>query len=173
MHKGTSSVPKQKWNPRHSAKVLNSDFYLCPRSKPHLQNYLIDLKDFLTQTVQARRHTIKNKIVNIADTFFDMAADSLVPVLSGTHSAVAQIICRKISINPSNPTIVSFINFYLCQTVTCLVLQCNKAYHVNVWIQSSNHITAVLFYVTEIYNQVHFWSFSCSFSKLPCENKCP
>ena len=35
--------------------------YLCPRSKPHLQNCLIDLKDFLTQTVQGRTHT-KSKI---------------------------------------------------------------------------------------------------------------
>ena len=32
------------------AKVLKSNFYLCPHSKPHLQNNLIDLKDFLTQT---------------------------------------------------------------------------------------------------------------------------
>ena len=53
-------------------------FYFCPRSKPHLQNCLIGLKDFLTQTAQGRRHTeSKNKIVNIADTFFDLAADSL------------------------------------------------------------------------------------------------
>ena len=53
--------PKKSGNPRHSAKVLNSDFYLCPHSKPHLHNFLIDFKDFLTQTAQGRRHT-KSKI---------------------------------------------------------------------------------------------------------------
>ena len=60
--------------------------FICVHSKPHLHNSLIDLKDFLTQTAQGKRYTIiKNKIVNIVDTFLDMAADSLVPVLSGTH----------------------------------------------------------------------------------------
>ena len=53
--------PSKSGNQRHSAKVLNSDFYLCPRSKPHLQNCLIDSKDFLTQTAQGRKH-IKSKI---------------------------------------------------------------------------------------------------------------
>ena len=42
---------------QHSAKVLISDFNLCPHSKPHLHNCLIDLQDFLTQTAQGRRHT--------------------------------------------------------------------------------------------------------------------
>ena len=32
----------------HPAKVLNSKFYLCPLSKPHLQNCLIDSQDFHT-----------------------------------------------------------------------------------------------------------------------------
>ena len=37
-------------NQRHPSKVLNSDFYLCSRLKPHL-----------TKTAQGRRH-IKSKI---------------------------------------------------------------------------------------------------------------
>ena len=41
---------QNQWQP---AKVLNSEFYLSPHSKPHLQNYLIDLIEFLTQTVQS------------------------------------------------------------------------------------------------------------------------
>ena len=36
----------------NSAKVLNSDLYLCPPSKLHLQNCLIDSKDFLTKNTQ-------------------------------------------------------------------------------------------------------------------------
>ena len=51
-------------NQRHPAKVLNSDFCLCPRSKPHLQNYLIDSKDFGTRTAQGRGH-IKSKIKSL------------------------------------------------------------------------------------------------------------
>ena len=53
--------PNKSGNPWPSAKVLNSDLYLCPHSKPHLHNCLIDLQDFLTQTAQGRRHT-KSKI---------------------------------------------------------------------------------------------------------------
>ena len=45
-------------NQRHPAKVLNSDFHFCPRSKSHLQNCLIHSKDFLTHTAQGRRHII-------------------------------------------------------------------------------------------------------------------
>ena len=44
-------------------KVLNSDFYLRSRSKPHLQNCLIDSKGFLTQTAQDKRHN-KSKITS-------------------------------------------------------------------------------------------------------------
>ena len=52
--------PNRSRNQRYPAKVLNHDFDLCPRSKPHVQNCLIDSKDFLTQTAQDRRH-IKSK----------------------------------------------------------------------------------------------------------------
>ena len=64
-------------NQQHSAKVLNSEFYLCPRLKSQLQNYLIDLQDFLTQTA------------HMEDTFLNMAAESAVPVPSGTHSTLS------------------------------------------------------------------------------------
>ena len=53
--------PNRGGNLRPSAKVLNSDFYLCPRPNPHLRSSLIDLRDLLTQTAQGRRHT-KSKI---------------------------------------------------------------------------------------------------------------
>ena len=67
-------------------KVLNSEFYLCPCSKPYLPNCLIDSQDFLTQTTQGSRHN-KSKIKSYMDvTFLTMAVDSPVPVLSGTHS---------------------------------------------------------------------------------------
>ena len=46
---------------RAQTKILNFELYMCPRSKPHLQNNLIDLRDFLTQTAQGRKHT-KSKI---------------------------------------------------------------------------------------------------------------
>ena len=81
------ACPNKSGNLRHLGKVLNSDFYLCPRSNPHLRSSLINSRDFLKQTAQGRRHIkIKNQILNMADTFLDMVTDSLVPVLSGTHS---------------------------------------------------------------------------------------
>ena len=48
-------------NQQHPANVLNSDFYLCPLSKQHLQNCLIDSKDFLTQTTKGIRHILNQK----------------------------------------------------------------------------------------------------------------
>ena len=48
-------------NQRHPTKVLNSEFHLCPRSKPYLQHCEIDFKDFLTQTAQGINR-IKPKI---------------------------------------------------------------------------------------------------------------
>ena len=86
-------ILRNQWHP---AKVLNSEFYLYPRSKPNLQSCLIDSQDFLTQTAQGSRHIkAKNKIVNMVDTFSGMASDSPVPVLSGTHSTVL----RRLSVN--------------------------------------------------------------------------
>ena len=43
-------------NQRHLAKVLNSEFYLCPRSKPHLQNRLTDSQEIFTKIAQGTRH---------------------------------------------------------------------------------------------------------------------
>ena len=68
------------------SKVLNSEFCLCPHSKPHPQNSCTDSQDFLTQTAQGSKHEIKNEILNMVDTFLNMTTDSPVPVLSGTHS---------------------------------------------------------------------------------------
>ena len=48
--------PNKCGHRRLPAIVLNSYFYLCLHSKQHLQNCLIDSKDFLTQTAQGRRH---------------------------------------------------------------------------------------------------------------------
>ena len=80
-------------NQLHPAEVLNSDFYLCPPSKSHVPNYLIDFKYFLIQKFKGIRHNKStNKIVNMADTFSDMAADSPVPVLSGTHSDITSTV---------------------------------------------------------------------------------
>ena len=74
-------------NHLHPAKVLNSEFYLCPPSKSHVPNYLIDSKYFLIQNCQGIRHNkSNNKILNMVDTLSDMAADSPVPVLSGTYT---------------------------------------------------------------------------------------
>ena len=59
-------------------KVLTSEFYLWPRSKPPLQNCLIDSQDFFTQTAQGSRH-IKSKIkYGMADTVLhvDMTTES-------------------------------------------------------------------------------------------------
>ena len=51
-------------NQLHPAKVLNSDFYLCPPSKSHVPNYLIDSKYFLIHKFQGIRHNkSNNKIV--------------------------------------------------------------------------------------------------------------
>ena len=80
-------------NQLHPAKVLNSEFYLCPPSKSHVPNYLIDSNFFLIQKFQGiRLNKSNNKIVNMADTFSDMAADSPVPVLSGTHSDISSTV---------------------------------------------------------------------------------
>ena len=66
---------------------------MCPPSKSHVPNYLIDSKYFLIQKFQGIRHNkSNNKIVNMADTFSDMAADSPVPVLSGTHSDITSTV---------------------------------------------------------------------------------
>ena len=79
--------PNRSGNSRHSAKALNSDFYMFLRSKPHIQNSLIDLKDFLTQTAQVKK--LKSKIKSwIWRTRLDMVAGSLVLVLSGTHYSI-------------------------------------------------------------------------------------
>ena len=63
---------------------------MCPHSKPHPPYFLIDSQGFLTQAAQRSGHikSFKNNTVNMADKFLDMAADSLVPVLSGTHSII-------------------------------------------------------------------------------------
>ena len=53
------STPKEEKG--HPAKVLISKFYLCPHSKPPLQNCLIDSQDFLTWTVQGSIY-FKSKI---------------------------------------------------------------------------------------------------------------
>ena len=47
-------------NQLHPAKVLNSDFYLCPPSKSHVPNYLIDSKYFLIHKFQGIRHNKSN-----------------------------------------------------------------------------------------------------------------
>ena len=48
-------------NPRHSAKSSKFWFLFESTFKPHLQNSLIDLRQFLTQTAKGKRH-IKSKI---------------------------------------------------------------------------------------------------------------
>ena len=57
------SAQKKLGNQRYPVKVINSDFNLRLRSKPHLQNCLTDSKDFLTQTAQGRKD-VKIKIVD-------------------------------------------------------------------------------------------------------------
>ena len=52
--------PNKSENQRHPAEVLNSHTYLYPHSEQHLQNCVINSKDFLTRTAQGRRH-IKSK----------------------------------------------------------------------------------------------------------------
>ena len=48
----------------------------------------IDSQEFLTQTLRGRSLediSVKCKMVNIVDTFLDVAADFAVPVVSGQH----------------------------------------------------------------------------------------
>ena len=88
VHKETSWVPKQSRNQRHSAKFLDSDFFLFvstfKATSPKLFNWF---KRFSYISCPGRRHKIKNKIKSMADTFLDLAADSPVPVLSRTQYA--------------------------------------------------------------------------------------
>ena len=43
-------------NTGNCAKVINPEFHFCPRSKPHLQKYLIDSQESFTQTARDYGH---------------------------------------------------------------------------------------------------------------------
>ena len=73
-------------NQRHPAEVLNSDFNLCPRSKPLIKMVWLIQKIFLHKLPKVSDILNENKIGNMADTFLDMAADSPIPVVSKKHS---------------------------------------------------------------------------------------
>ena len=79
-----SWVPKRKWRSATPSDISYNFWFLFVTT--FKANCLIDSKDFLTQTAQGIEDILsQKKIVNMAGTL-DMAADSPVPVLSGTHS---------------------------------------------------------------------------------------
>ena len=71
------------WKSLVPAKVLNSEFYLCPCSKRHLQNCL-NQKIFLYKLLKVE------DMLNQKQNGSHMTTDCPGPVLSGTHSTLCK-----------------------------------------------------------------------------------
>ena len=86
-HLGCPNRSGIQWRP---AKALNFDFDFVSMFKATSSKKFDWFKRFLTQTVQGRRR-IKDKILNMADTFLDMAAIPTYPFFLGNKVEVISV----------------------------------------------------------------------------------